>query len=236
MTNKWRAGILTTTLTPLSSRRPQCQSWHSISSVLSCPARTLWPLPVDQHLQQPDHGPLCPQWCQSQLIPALGGGVTAIASSCPDSTWHPPQGWATAHGPPGQKMPGAGREPAGQLPTFLRALWPGQGWAHKVRRGEPNRGELESLTGWGGGDGWRDCGPFSAQRQPVVGTSCPSLSPFLSLAHRHRKARPHAAPSPSPRPHCPSPGQPRNPKAPSLGGHMTQACGLARSAFGSVVV
>lgn len=151
MTNKWRAGILTTTLTPLSSRRPQCQSWHSISSVLSCPARTLWPLPVDQHLQQPDHGPLCPQWCQSQLIPALGGGVTAIASSCPDSTWHPPQGWASswaAWAEDARGWPGTCR-PAPHFPEGPVA-WPGmgsqsqEGRAEQGGAGEPNR------MGWGG--------------------------------------------------------------------------------------
>ena len=107
--------------------------------------------------------------------------------------------------------------------------WPGMG-------SQSQEGELESLTGWGWEDGWRDCGPFSAQRQPMVGTSSPSLSPFLSLAHRHRKARPHAAPSPSPRPHCPSPRPAQESQGSFTGGHMTQACGLAQSAFDSVVV
>lgn len=116
-------------------QRPQHQPCHLVSSVLSCPTGIPWPLPMDQHLQGPDHGLLGPQGCQSQLIPALGGGTHCHHFLLPRQYLAPAPGLGHIHGPPGWTMPGAGPEPAGQLSTFLRDLWSNQGRVSRVRRG-----------------------------------------------------------------------------------------------------
>lgn len=104
----------------------------------------LWPLPVDQHLQQPDHGLLCPQRCQSQLIPALGGGTNCHRFLPPRQYLAPAPGlghstWAAwledARGWLGTCRP-APHFPEGPV------AWPGMG-------SQSQEGELESLTGQG---------------------------------------------------------------------------------------
>lgn len=66
--------------------------------------------------------------------------------------------------------------------------------------------------------------------------ACTFLSPFLSPAHAGKNSIPCVVPSSSPSPHCPSPRRAWDSQSSLAGGHMTQACGLAQSAFSSLVV
>lgn len=221
---------------PLFSRGPQCQTCHLVSSVLSCPTGILWPLCMDQHLQQPDRGLLCPQWCQSQLIPALGGGIhchrfllprqyLALTSGLGHSTW---AGWSEdARGWPGTCRPTL-HFPAGSV------AWPGKGYQCHER-------ELESHTHRAGVyRRRRTCmpspGPPAHRSSLWWEPACTFLSPFLSPAHAGKNSIPCVVPSSSPSPHCPSPRRAWDSQSSLAGGHMTQACGLAQSAFSSLVV
>lgn len=177
-------------------QRPQHQPCHLVSSVLSCPTGIPWPLPMDQHLQGPDHGLLGPQGCQSQLIPALGGGTHCHRFLLPRQYLAPAPGLGHIHGPPGWMMPGAGPEPAGQLSTFLRDLWSNQGRVSRVRRGNWRARQT----------GLRAAENTHPPRDPALHRSSPVLSPFLSPAQTHTGIlNPHDAPSSSPNPPCPSP-------------------------------
>ena len=115
---------------PLFFRGPPCQLWHLVSSVLSCPTGILWPPSMDQHLQQPDCGLLCPHWCQSQLIPALGGGIhchrflrtrqyLALTPGLGHGTW-------AAWSEDARDWPGTCR-PVLHFPE-ASAAWPGKGY------------------------------------------------------------------------------------------------------------
>lgn len=105
--------------------------------------------------------------------------------------------------------------------------WLGKGYQCQER-------EVESQTNRAGGYGERACPPQALQRMEAACGGCqPACSTLPSfLQHTLGKAQ---VPVSSPPP-VPAPGEPGTPKAPSPGGHMTQACGLAQSAFSSVVV
>lgn len=206
---------------PLFSRGPQCQTCHLVSSVLSCPTGILWPLCMDQHLQQPDRGLLCPQWCQSQLIPALGGGIhchrfllprqyLALTSGLGHSTW---AGWSEdARGWPGTCRPTL-HFPAGSV------AWPGKGYQCHERELESHTHRAGVYRG-GGERGEGACPPQALQHtEAACGGNQPALSSLPSfLQHTQGKTQsPVLFPPPVPALTVPAPGEPGTPKAPSLG-------------------
>lgn len=98
-----------------------------VLSVLNCPSGILWPQPGNQRLQQPGRGLPCTRWCQSQLIPAPGGGVHC----------HP--------FPPVQTVPGACSRAGPQLMgCLLRSC---QGLAGKLRTEQDVSGMATDLAG-----------------------------------------------------------------------------------------
>lgn len=199
---------------PLFFRGPLCQLWHLVSSVLSCPTGILWPPSMDQHLQQPDRGLLCPHWCQSQLIPALGGGIhchrflrprqyLALTPGLGHGTW---AAWSEdARGWPGTCRP---------VLHFLRHLQPGQGRVTSVRR--RNRGARPA--GLGGRQRTRTFpGPCSVQKAACGGWQPALSSPFLSPAQAQKSSIPMSSLLLVPALSVPAPGEPGTPKAPLLG-------------------
>lgn len=217
---------------PLFSRGPQRQPWHLVSSVLSCPTGILRLLPRDQHLQQPDPGLLCPEWCQSQLIPALGGGTSGHRFLLPrqylaptprlrHSTWaarsEDARGWLGTCRP-------ALHFPEGPV------VWPGKGY-HSVRRGNWRA----RLTGLGAAE---TVDPALHSSSLWWAPACPFLSHFSSPAHRHGKAQTpwylFLQSQPSPSQSQASPGLPTLPRWGShdsgmwLGTVSIQRCGVVR--------
>ena len=217
---------------PLFSRGPQRQPWHSVSSVLSCPTGILRLLPMDQHLQQPDPGLLCPQRCQSQLIPALGGGTNCHRFLLPrqylaPTPWLSHSTWAAwsedARGWLGTCRP-ALHFPEGPV------VRPGKGY-HSVRRGKWRA----RLTGLGAAE---TVDPALRSGSLWLSPACHFLSHFFSPAHRHRKAQSPRYSSSSPSPHRPSPRQARDSQCSLAGGShdsgtwlgtvSIQCCGVVR--------
>lgn len=156
---------------------------------------------MDQHLQQPDRGLLRPQWCQSQLIPALGGGTCchrfllprqylALTPGLGHSTW---AAWLKgARGWPGTCRPA--------LSAFLRGLWPGQGRVTSIRGGE-QRATPAGLGATGENENTRSPQTLLCAREAAHGGRHPApalLSPFLSPAQAWKGSIPVLSPPPVP--------------------------------------
>lgn len=163
---------------------------------------------MDQHLWQPDRGLLCHSWCQSQLIPALGGSTHCHHFLLPRQYLAP--------------SPGLGHS------TWAASSEDARGWSGICRPrlhfpedpcpAQGQEGEPEGQTNRAGG--WKECtpGPCPTHKQPPVDASLPfPLSLPSSSAHAQETSIPILLPSPVPAFTMPAPEEPGTTKVPLLG-------------------